>query len=212
MRAGAVPDWSGSVRRLRREELVAAPAGALFFAGLVLLTGRFGFWEGARAWVAAGAGLALAWSVVAVVALTGGRDRWRSGHLVQAALRLHADPGPELRERADAQAGHLVEVRHVGWLTLAGPLFLLAAGQWAQAPGRAAAGAVVVVALGAAYCVFWRRRVADAQRWVATPPGPPRPAPPTSAAIRWARPARVLLVVLGVLVLGVVAGVVASLV
>jgi hypothetical protein len=206
------PDWDAALRRLRREEVLAGPCVVVFFAGLVLLTGGFAFWDGATGWLAAGVVLAVCGVAAVTGTLVRGRAHRAATHRAQAALRLHADPGPDLAARVDRQARYLVQTRWAGWLVLFGPLGLLVGGQWERSPARAGAGAVLVLAVAVGYVFWWDHRVDEARRWVADPPGPPRSEAPESTAERWNRPRRLVLVCVGLLLVGVAAGLVASLV
>ena len=206
------PDWDAALRRLRREDLVAGPGVVVFFAGLVLLTGGFACWDGAAGWAAAGVLVVVVATAAVVGTLIRGRVHRTVTHRIQAALRLHADPGPDVAPRVDRQARSLVQTRWAGWLVLFGPLGLVTGGQWGRSPVQAAVGTVLVLGVAVGYVFWWDRRVDEARRWVADPPGPPRPEAPESAAERWSRPRRVGLVALVLVVVGAAMGVVASLV
>lgn len=206
------PDWDAAVRRLRREDLVAGPGVAVFFAGLVLLTGGFAFWDGAAGWAAAGVVVVLCGTAAVVGTLIRGRVHRAATRRAQAALRLHADPGADVAPRVDRQARSLVRTRWAGWLVLFGPLGLVTGGQWGRSPAQAAAGTVLVLGVAIGYVLWWDHRVDEARRWMADPPGPPRPEAPESAAERWSSPRRVLLISVVLVVVGAAVGVVASLV
>ncbi len=204
-------DRDEAERRERRRDLLAAPLLVGFFAGIVLLTGRFGFWTGGAAWAAVG-GLGLSGLALSAAQLSRRqRARATAAHQIQAALRAHADPGPELRVRADTQARYTARsawVALVGWVV---PLGFLLDGQWDTRPVAATVGAVLVVGAAAAHASWWRGRVADARRWLADPPGPPRePAPPTRAE-RWLAGRRVALVAGSVFALALAVGLVVGL-
>jgi hypothetical protein len=128
------------------------------------------------------------------------------------ALRHTVDPGPELRARVDGQARYLTQVRWAGWLVLLGPLGLLLGGQWDRRPVTAAVGAVLVVGVAAGYTRWWRARLADARRWLADPPGPPREASPPTTAERWLTGRRGLALLVGLLALGMLIGLLTALV
>ncbi len=176
-------DWAEAERRQRRRDLLAAPSSLVFLTGIVLLTGRFGFWTGTAAWLAAGAFPVVA--AVAAAAAPRNRARVAAAHRIEAALRHHADPGPELRVRADAQARYLTGVAWAGWPVVLGSVGLLIGGRWDERPAVAAVGAVLVVGVAAAFVRWWRARLSDARRWLADPPGPPRDPPPPTTAERW---------------------------
>lgn len=199
-------DWEDAERRERRRDLLVAPALIAFFAGIVLLTGGFGFWTGGTAWVVVGGILAVIGMTAAAQSGTRARARRSAGYRIQAAVRHHADPGPELRARADGQARYLTKVSWAGWLVLLGPLGLLLGGQWDRRPVAAAVGAVLIVGVAAGYVRWWRARLADARRWVANPPGPSREAPPPTTAEHWLSGRRGLALLVGLLLLGLVVG------
>lgn len=143
-------DWGAAERRERRREVLAAPLLVGFFAGIVLLTGGFGSWTGGAAWTAIGVFLALAGLALSAAQLSRRqRDRVAAAYRIQAALRAHADPGPEPRRRADAQARYTARTPWVGWAFVLGPLSLLIGGQWDVRPVAAAVGAALVVAAAA---------------------------------------------------------------
>jgi hypothetical protein len=172
-------DWDEAERRERRRALLAAPLVVGFFVGIVLLTGGFGFWSGGAAWVVVGGFLGLCGLTLSAAQLSRRqRERASAAHRIQAALRAHADPGPGLRVRTDAQARYTARTSWVVWALPLGPLSLLLDGQWDRRPVIATVGAVLVVGAAAAYVTWWRGRVADARRWLADPPGPPREAAP----------------------------------
>jgi hypothetical protein len=197
-------DWEDAERRERRRDLLVAPGLIAFFAGIVLLTGGFGFWTGGTAWVVVGGILAVIGMIAAAQSGTRARARRSAGYRIQAAMRHHVDPGPELRARADEQARHLTKVSWAGWLVLLGPLGVLLGGQWDRRPVAAAVGAVLVVGVAAGYVRWWRARLADARRWVADPPGPSREAPPPMTAGHWRTGRRGLALLVGLLLLGLV--------
>jgi lysylphosphatidylglycerol synthetase-like protein (DUF2156 family) len=199
-------DWDDAERRQRRRDLLAAPALIAFFAGIVLLTGGFGFWTGGTAWVVVGVILAIIGMTAAAQSGTRARAKRSAAYRIQAAVRHHVDPGPELRARADGQARYLTKVSWAGWLVLLGPLGLLLGGQWDRRPVAAAVGAVLVVGVAAGYVRWWRARLADARRWVANPPGPSREAPPPTTAEHWLTGRRGLALLVALLLLGLVVG------
>jgi hypothetical protein len=199
-------DWDDAERRERRRDLLAAPGLIAFFAGIVLLTGGFGFWTGGTAWVVVGIILAVFGMTTAAQAGPRARVRRSAAYRIQAAVRHHVDPGPELRARADGQARYMVKVSWAGRLVLLGPLGLLLGGQWDRRPVAAAVGAVLVVGVAAGYVRWWRARLADARRWVANPPGPSREAPPQTTAEHWLTGRRGLALIVGLTLLALVVG------
>ena len=80
------------------------------------------------------------------------------------------------------------------WFVLVVPLGSFAAGRWSH-PATAVPGALLVLAVTAAWAVWWRHRQADALRWVQDPPGPAREAPPLTGVERWLTGRRVLLLI-----------------
>jgi uncharacterized membrane protein len=203
--AGGI-DWGEAERRQRRLDLLVAPGVVAFFAGIILLTGGFGFWTGGTAWVVVGVILALLGMTAATQSSSRAHARSSAGYRIQAALHHRVDPGPELRARADGQARYLVEVSWAGWLFLLGPLALLFSGQWERRPLAAVVGAVLVVGVAACYVGWWRARLADARRWLADPPGPSREPPPPTTAERWSTGRRGLALLAGLLLLGPAVG------
>ncbi len=203
-------DWEDAERRERRHDLVAAPALVAFLAGIVLLTGGFGLWTGGTAWVVVGGILSVIGMTAASQSGTRARARHSASYRIQAALRHHVDPGPELRTRADGQARYLTKVSWVGWLVLLGPLGLLLGGQWDRRPVAAAIGAVLVVGVAAGFVRWWRARLADARRWVANPPGPSREAPPPTRAEHWLTGRRAVALLVRLLLLGLIVGLVVA--
>jgi hypothetical protein len=169
--------------------------------------GGFGSWTGAAAWTAIGVFLAPAGLALTAARLSRRqRDRVTAAHRLQAALRAHADPGPELRGRADQQARYTARTAWVVWTLPLGPLGLVIGGDWDSRPVAAAVGAALVVGAAVAYGLWTRARLTQARRWLADPPGPPREAPPPTAAERWSTGRRVAVVVGSVFVLAVAAG------
>jgi hypothetical protein len=200
-------DWDDAERHERRRDLLLAPGLVAFFVGLVLLTGGFAFATGGAAWAVVGALLAFVLLMSAASHLSPRlRARNAPGYRIQAALRLHADPGPGLRSRADQQALYLAGSGWVGWLIPFGPLGVLIGGQW-ERPVTAATGAVLVVGAAAAGTRWWRGRVRAARRWLADPPGPSREAPTPTRRMRWVTGRRAVLTIVGSsLALGLVIG------
>lgn len=207
-------DWSAAERRERLYDLLAAPLVLVgFFAGIVLLTGAFGFWTGGSAWVVVGTFLGLAGLALSAAQLSRPqRARTAATHRIQAALRAHADLGPELRGRADAHARYTARTAWVVWAAPVGLLGLLIGGNWDSRPVAASVGAALVVGAAACYVVWMGTRLAQARRRLADPPGPPRDAPPETAAERWLTGRRFALAAVGFGVLAVLAGLVIGLV
>ena len=188
-------DWDEAECQERRRDLLLGPGTVAFLAGIVLLTGGLGPVTGVAAWALIGAFAVVGLLAMAVPEPTlRRRGGSRRPYRVQAALHCHADPGPELRVRTDTQARYTARTSWVVWAFPLGPLSLLLDGQWDRRPVAATVGAVLVVGAAVAYVSWWRVRVADARRWLAGPPGPPRePAPPTRAE-RWLTGRRVAFV------------------
>lgn len=139
------------------------------------------------------------------------QERASAAYRIQAALRAHADPGPELRVRTDTQARYTARTSWVVWTLPFGPLSLLLDGRWDRRPVAATVGAVLVVGAAVAYVSWWRGRLADARRWLAGPPGPPREPAPTTRAECWLTGRRVALVAGSAFVLALAAGLVVGL-
>jgi hypothetical protein len=205
-------DWADAERRERRRDLLALPVVVAFFVGVILLTGGFGFWSGGTAWAVVGAFLAF---IVVMTAASHVIARLRGntsvGYRIQAALRHHVDPGPELRTRADRQARYWAGIAWVGWGALLGPLGLLLGGQWDR-PLIASVGAVLVVGAAVGWVRWWRTRQVTAQRWLVDPPGPEREPPPLTTAERWLTGRRVAVVIGSIVILGLVVGLVGVLI
>jgi hypothetical protein len=207
-------DWEEAERRERRRDLVIFPGIVAFFVGMVLLTGDFWLLTGSAAWAVVAVFLGFIMLMTAASHLIPRlRRKGSAGYRIQAALRRHLDPGPELRARADRQARYVAGTAWVGWVALLPAFAFLLGGQW-ERPMLAAPGAVLLVGAALAWVMWWRSRVHVARRWVADPPGPPREALPPTTAERWLTGRRGLTVVAGLtlgmtlLVLMVVLGVV----
>jgi hypothetical protein len=200
-------DWDAAERRERRRDLLAGPLLVGFFVGIVLLTGGLRLLD-RRCCVDRDRRLPRA--------RRAGTHRRptepaaaRPGDCRSPApgrLRAHADPGPELRGRADQQARYTARTAWVVWTLPLGPLGLVIGGDWDSRPVAAAVGAALVVGAAVAYGLWTRARLTQARRWLADPPGPPREAPPPTAAERWSTGRRVAVVVGSVFVLAVAAG------
>lgn len=113
--------------------------------------------------------------------------------------------------RTDAQARYTARTSWVVRALPLGPLSLLLDGQWDRRPVAATVGAVLVVGAAVAYGSWWRGRVADARRWLADPPGPPREAATPTRAERWLTGRRVALVAGSAFVLALAAWLVVGL-
>ena len=205
-------DWHEAERRERRRDMLVAPGIVAFFVGIVLLTGGFAVWTGGVAWAVVGVFLV---SLVLVSAsshlVPRLRTRTSAGYRIQAALRQHVDPGPELRARTDRQARYLAGISWAGWLVVPGLLGLLLGGQWDRRPAAAALGAVLIAASAVVHVQSWRARLAAARRWVADPPGPPRTALPPGAVERCLTGRRGMAIVVGsALAAGLVLGLVVA--
>ncbi|WP_222193678.1 hypothetical protein [Modestobacter italicus] len=170
------------------------PAATAYTAALVIAQGgRFPALLGPLGWWLVGAVAVVSLLVTAVTRLRGPGHRQVAARRIQHALRAHVDPGPELRERADRQARHLAGQRWAAPFFLVVPLLFVDAAPWDR-PVLAGAALAVLVAAFAAIAVTTARSGRDARRWLADPPGPPRPLPP---AAPWQRVAPVAMAVGG---------------
>jgi hypothetical protein len=205
-------DWAEAERRERRRDLLAIPGLVAFFVGIILLTGGFGFWSGGAAWAVVGGFLAFILLMTAAShVIPRLRGNTSAGYRIQAALRHHVDPGPELGTRTDRQARYWAGIAWVGWGALLGPLGLLLGGQWDR-PLAASVGAVLMVGAAVGWVSWWRTRRVTARHWVADPPGPERKPPPLTTAERWMTGRRVAVVVGSLVALGLVIGLVGALI
>ena len=209
--APAAVDWTAVERRGRRWNWLGVLPLAGFFAAVVLLTGKYAFWEGSAAWVAI--------SVFPVVVLAlqlikraSPRVRARSaeGLRMQYALRHHVDPGPGLRERTDVYARRMAGNGRLGWLLPFTPVGFLLQGRWDH-PLLAVPSAFVVVAAVVALMLWWRRQTVAARQWWTDPPGPARDIAPPSRWERWIFGPRLGWVLIAIVVLAVVASLGAAL-
>jgi hypothetical protein len=193
-------DWAEVERRGRRSNWLALPAVPLFFGAVVLLTGKYAFWEGTQAWLAVGAFVVFA-VVMQVLSMVVPRFRARAGasFRIQYALRHRVDPGPELREKADRYAAQMAGNSWIAWLFPWWPIALVLTARW-DAPARAVPSALVIVACVVALTVWWRRQTGAARRWVADPPGPARELAAPGRWARWMSGRRLLWLMLGVVV------------
>src|SRR3954447_6983380 len=82
------------------------------------------------------------------------RERNAAAYRVQAAVRRHADPGPELRARADRLARYAASHGWLAWVALFGPAALILGGRWDH-PVPAAAGTILLVAAAAGWVWWW---------------------------------------------------------
>jgi hypothetical protein len=196
-------DWADVERRGRRQNWLALPAVPLFFGAVVVLTGKYAFWEGSDAWLAIGAFVvfALVMQLLGVL-VPRFRARARESLRIQYALRHRVDPGPELREKTDRYAGQMAGNAWIVWLFPWWPISLLITARW-DSPAWAVPAAVVIVACTAAITVWWRRQTGAARRWVADPPGPARELTAPGRWARWTSGRRLVLLMLGVIAVAV---------
>ena len=201
-------DWAEVERRGARQSRRLFGLVPVLFGAMVLLTGRFAFWEGAGAWIAFGGFVVFGLGLQAVGAATPRlRVSRRQASRVEYAVRHHVDPGPELRGRTDVAARNMAAI---GWLAWFFPLILVSfflMGRWDR-PLLAVPSALVLVAAVVAYVVWWRRQTAAARRWVEDPPGPDREAPPPTWLERWFTGRGLAWVLLGLLVFAVLSSLV----
>lgn len=184
------------------------PAATAYTAALAVAQG--GTWPallGPLGWWLVGAVAVASLLVTSVARLRGPGHRQVVARRVQHALRVHADPGPELRARADRQARHLAGQRWAAPFFLVVPLLFVRSAPWDR-PVLAGLAVGVLVVTFVAIAFTTARSGRDAQRWLADPPGPPRPLPP---AAPWQRVAPVVTAVGGACIvasflIGLVAG------
>ncbi|WP_299957759.1 hypothetical protein [uncultured Modestobacter sp.] len=161
-----------------------------------LLVAQGGTWPallGPLGWWLVGGVAVVSVLVIGVTRLRGPGARQVTARRVQRALRAHADPGPELRGRVDRQARHLAGQRWAAPFFLVVPLLFVDSAPW----DRPVLAGVAVGVLVVTFCVLaatTARSGRDARRWLADPPGPPRPLPP---AAPWQRVAPVVMTVGG---------------
>jgi hypothetical protein len=145
-------DWDEAERRERRRDLLAAPVLVGFFAGIVLLTGGFGFWTGGAAWTAIGGFLGLAGLALSVSQSSRRqRERVSAAYRAQARCAPTPTPGAELRRRADVPTRYTARTSWVVWALPVGPLGLLIGGDWSTRPVAASIGAALVDGAAVAY-------------------------------------------------------------
>jgi hypothetical protein len=202
-------DWTAVERRGRRLNWLALAAIPVFFGALVVLMGRFAFWEGSSAWLAVGAFVLYA-LVLQVLSAAVPRLRARTGQAfrIQYALRHRVDPGAELRAKTDSYARRMAANGWLAWLFPCTPIGFLLGARWDR-PLLAVPAASVVVAAAVAVLLWWRRQAAAARRWVADAPGPDRNFPPLKAWERWTSGRRLLWMMLGFVLLAVLVSTVA---
>ena len=198
-------DWEAVERRERRMGTIGVPVLAAYFMALLLLTGRYAFWEGRAAWVALGVFV----GVVLVVQVAAWFRR-RTGPRVRMlrfryALLHRVYPGPGVREKVDAAARQMAGMGWLAWFFPFGQLGLLLGGRWDQ-PLLSVPAALVVVGATAWFVLYWRRMTAAARRWVADPPGPDREVPPPTRRERLTSGRNLVWFFVGLIVVGVVAG------
>ncbi|KQS64971.1 hypothetical protein ASG41_16215 [Modestobacter sp. Leaf380] len=192
-------------------EWAFAPVVSTWFLGQYLLTGQaLGLSGRAGAIAVAGYSALVVLTVVVLTSVPAARRRGASGHAVERALRRHEDPGPGLRERADRQAHHAAAFGWGAWLFPVALVCFLAAGVLQRPWPAVVVGGLLMTASTVVATRWLRGRAADARRWLADPPGPPRAAPVAGWGFRWASGRRggalvavvVLVVVLVVIALG----------
>jgi hypothetical protein len=197
-------DWAEVERRALHRQLLGLLVVPVVLGSIVLLTGKFTFWQGADAWWVVGG-----FTAYAVVAMAASRATLRirrradQGLRVQYAMRHHVDPGPELREKVDRYARMMAGNGWMTWLIPFTPGCFLLGARWDR-PLVAVPAILVVVAVVVALVLWWRRLVAAARRWVADPPGPERDAYALKGWERWVSGRRLLWLLLGFAVVNVV--------
>jgi hypothetical protein len=194
-------DWTEVERRERAREpwfVLVLAAVAVGWGGL---SDRVFFASGTAKWVVL-AGYVLLFVVMLVAQRINPRlrGRARDGYRLQYALREHVDPGPELREKADRQAGYMTRIVWFRWwLLFLIPAGVLAAAPWGDRPLVVVPSALVLVAGVVVWALCLRCMDAAARRWVADPPGPPREMPTPRRWERWVFGWRIVWVFLVVL-------------
>ena len=178
-------DWASAEQEERRRPWWLLPAMAIWFGGFALTQRGNPFGLGGLGWVAVLAWIAL---VAALVAVAMRRQQVRKPRAMspraEAALRLHADPGPEQREIADRLARTYVWRWWFPLTLLYPPVALTVGGRW-DSPLTTVCGGVLMVAALAVAFPSWRARSRAARRWREDPPGPPREMPVPTRAERW---------------------------
>ena len=204
-------DWAAVEQRGRRVDLLAMAAVVAWFGSMAALTdGLFG-WSGTGArWVVAGYVALFVLLMVLQRTVPALRRNVVVGRRVQYGMQHHVDPGPGAREKADLYARRQARLGWVVWTSLLLPVAVLANGRWDR-PAVAVPAALVFLTVTAAAVLHVHRQVRWAQRWVADPPGPAREVPAPTAVDRWTSGRRLLLAGLGVVLVGVVAGVLVGL-
>jgi hypothetical protein len=204
-------DWAQVEREERRRQWWGWPFLATFFIGMTLVRGRFVHWSGRAGWLALGIWMAV-FVVLAGLSLVVPRLRTRNAtaYRVQAALRRHLDPGPDLRARVDRMARYTAGRAWIAYLVLLGPAGMLLGGRWDH-PLPTAVGAVLLLVSTAAWSWWWLRLRTHARRWLADPPGPPREMPPVTRVERWTSGRRVVWIFLALLALAFACGLLAVL-
>jgi hypothetical protein len=199
-------DWDDVETRARRRELLAVPVLLAVLGALFGLMGRFAFWEGRAAWIALAVYAGLFVVTLAVSRMRPElRDRQRGAYRLQHAVAHHVDPGPELRDKADALVRRLLALSWSRWwIYLVIPVGPLLTARWGR-PLLTVPCALVVVSATVALALAMRRSQLTARRWAESPPGPPREIGPPVGWERWLTARRTGLVLL-VLFLVAVAG------
>ena len=197
----------------RSTRATLAPVGYLtaWSAGILLRDGD-GVSGAGDLLVVVGCGGALL-AAVAVRVVPAWRPHLRSWAAQLQALRDRSDPGPGLREKTDALARQHAPLAWATWLwPFLGVTQVLAA-DWDH-PVRATVATALFTAAGVTGALNHRRLVRSSRRWLADPPGPARD-PDTAETVRpdgWATGRRLVLLVAGALVVGVVVGLLVALV
>jgi len=196
-------DPGAAVRQGRRLDALTIIPGFAFAAGDVLVNEDLvsaGSAFRVASWVGV---LGLVVLVISLVVRSGWSDGYRIGH----AVLEHVDPGPGLRNRADAYARRYALAGWLRWLLPFAAVYPLLQGRW-DTPALAVTGAVLMTASVAVAFARVRRVGAAADRWLADPPGPPREPEPQRSGDR--ELAIVLIALTGVLAVAFVLAVVTS--
>jgi len=167
-------DWAGVERRAFRRQLLGLLLVPVLLGAIVVLTGRFAFWEGDDAWWAV-LGFVVYGAAIQAVARATRRRRSQAATAirVQYAVRHHVDPGPELRDRADRYARHMAGNGWFAWLIPFVPTSFVLDARWDRLLLTVPAILVLGVAVVATF-LWWRRLTAASRRWIEDPPGAER--------------------------------------
>ena len=192
-------DWSEVETRARRRELITIPVLLAVLVALFGLLGRFAFWEGRAAWVALAVYVALFAAILVVSRVRPRlRAKQRDAYRLLYAVAHHLDPGPSLRDKADALVRRQRALSWFRWwIYLVIPVGPLLTARW-ERPLVTVPSALVVAAATVALALFVRRAQRNARRWAESPPGPPREIGSPTGWERWLtwRRAGVVLLVL----------------